>query len=52
MIEYDNLKTLEEAMRNANFCFEQNQKKESLANWKAKENNNQYEQKKKDFVQF
>ena len=30
-IEYDNPKTLEEAMRKANFCFEQNQKKESLA---------------------
>ena len=50
MIEYDNPKTLEEAMRKANFCFEQNWKKESLANWKSKKNNNQYEQKKKDFV--
>ena len=50
MIEYDNPKTLEEAMRKDKFCFEQNQKKESLANWKAKKNNNQYEQKKKDFV--
>ena len=49
-IEYDNPKTLEEAMRKDNFCFEQNRKKESLANWKAKKNNNQYEQKKKDFV--
>ena len=37
-------------MRKANFCFEQNQKKERLANWKAKKNNNQFEQKKKDFV--
>ena len=37
-------------MRKANFCFEQNQKKESLANWKAKKNNNQFEQKKKYFV--
>ena len=49
-IEYDNPNTLEEAMRKANFCFEQNRKKESLANWKAKKNNNQFEQKKKDFV--
>ena len=28
-IEYDNPKTLEEAMRKANFCYEQNRKKES-----------------------
>ena len=48
-IEYDNLKTLEEAMRKANFCYEQNCKKESMANQKAKRNNN-YEQKKKEFV--
>ena len=37
-------------MRKGNFCFEQNRKKESLANWKAKKNNNQSEFKKKDFV--
>ena len=49
-IEYDNPKTLEEAMRKANFFFQQNRKKESLANWKAKKNNNQFEKKKKDFV--
>ena len=49
-IEYDNPKTLEEAMRKSNFCFEQNRKKECMSNWKAKKNNNQYEQKKKDFV--
>ena len=49
-IEDENPKTLEEAMRKANFCFEQNRKKESLANWKAKKNNNQFEQKKKNFV--
>ena len=49
-IEYDNPKTLEEAMRKANFCYEQNRKKESMANWKAKKNNNPYDQKKKDFV--
>ena len=46
-IEYDNPKTLEEAMRKANFCSEQNRKKESMANWKAKKNNNNYDQKKK-----
>ena len=32
IIEYDNLKTLEEAMRKENFCFEQNKKKEGIAN--------------------
>ena len=31
-IEYDNPKTLEEAMRKSNFCFEQNRKKESMSN--------------------
>ena len=48
-IEYDNSKTLEEAMRKENLCYEQNHKKESMANLKAKRNNN-FEQKKKDFV--
>ena len=48
-IEYDNPKTLEEAMRKVNFYYEHNRKKESMANWKAKKNNN-YDQKKKDFV--
>ena len=48
-IEYENLKTLEEAMRKANFCYEQNRKKESMANWKVKRNNN-FDQKKKEFV--
>ena len=48
-IEYDNPKTMEEAMRKANFCYEQNRKKESMANWKAKKNNN-YDQNKKEFV--
>ena len=46
-IEYDNPKSLEEAMRKFNFCYEQNRKKESMANWKAKKNNNYYDQKKK-----
>ena len=31
-IEYENPKTLEEAMRKANFCYEQNRKKASMAN--------------------
>ena len=49
-IEYDNPKTLEEAMRKANFCFEQNKKKEGIANWKARKNGNQDEYKKKEFI--
>ena len=49
-VEYDNPKTLEEAMRKANFCYEQNWNKESMANWKAKKNNNHYDQEKKEFV--
>ena len=48
-IEYDNPKTLEEAMRKANFCYEQNRKKESMTNWKEKRTNN-FVQKKKGFV--
>ena len=48
-IEYDNPKTLEEAMRKANFCFEQNKKKEGIGNWKAKKKSNQPEFKKKEF---
>ena len=31
-IEYDNPKTLEEAMRKANFYYDQNMKNESMAN--------------------
>ena len=37
-------------MRKDNFCFEQNTKKKILANRKDQKNNNQFEQKKKDFV--
>ena len=36
-------------MRKANFCYEQNRKKEIMTNWKAKRNNN-FEQKKRYFV--
>ena len=32
IIEYDNPKTLEEAMRKANFCYEQNRKRENMPN--------------------
>ena len=49
MIEYDNPKTLEEAIRKVKFCYEHNRKKESMANQKAERNNN-YDQKKKEFV--
>ena len=49
IIEYENPKTLEEAMRKSNFYYEQNHKKKSMTNWKAKRNNN-FEQKQKDFV--
>ena len=48
-IEYDNPKTLEEAMRKVNFYYELNRKKESMTNWKAKRTNN-FEQRKKGFV--
>ena len=46
-IEYDNPKNLEEAMRKVNLFYEQNRKKESMANWKAKKNNKHYDQNKK-----
>ena len=36
-------------MRKVNLCYEQNRKKEIMTNWKAKRNNN-FEQKKKEFV--
>ena len=48
-IEYDNPKTLEEAMRKTNFCYEQNRKKENMPNWKTKRSNN-FEQRKKGFT--
>ena len=49
IIEYDNPKTLEEAMRKENFGHEQNHKKKGMTNWKAKRTNN-FEQRKKGFV--
>ena len=48
-IEYDNPKTIEEAMRKETFYYEQNHKKESMSNSNAKRSNN-FEQKKKGFV--
>ena len=40
-IEYDNPKTLEEAMRKDNFCYDQNKnKRESIPAWKNKRPNN------------
>jgi len=48
-IEYDDPRTLEEATRKANFCFDQNNnKREVVPNWKNKNPNN-YEQRRKNF---
>ena len=39
-IEYDNPRTLEEAMRKANFSYEQNKNKnQNVNNWKDKKHN-------------
>ena len=48
-VEYDNPKTLEEAIQKENFFYEENHKKESMSNQKAKRSNN-FEQKKKGFI--
>ena len=49
IIEYDNPKTLEEAMRKANLCFEQGKnKREGVPKWKGKLTNN-FEQRRKGF---
>ena len=46
-IEYDNPKTLEEAMRKEKFCYDQNtNKRENMPSWKNKSPNN-YDPKKK-----
>ena len=50
IIEYDNPRTLEEAMRKANFCYEQNRKRENMPNWKIKRPNNNLESRKKSFT--
>ena len=40
-IEYDNPKTLEEVMRKANFCYDQNKNKRgNVPTWKNKRKNN------------
>ena len=40
-IAFDNPKSLEEAMRKANFCYEQSKnKKEGIPKWKNKRTNN------------
>ena len=47
-IEFDNPKTLEEAMRKADFCYEQSKKREILPNWKNKKTS-QFDQKRRGF---
>ena len=46
--EFDNPKTLEEAMRKIDFCYEQIKKRESIPNWKNKRTSN-FDQKRKGF---
>ena len=50
IIEYDNPKTLEEAMQKAYFCYKQNQKWENMPNSKTKRPNNNFESRKKNFT--
>ena len=47
-IEYDNPKTLEEAMRKATLCYDTNRKREGISNWKSHKPSN-FELKKKNF---
>ena len=47
-IEFDNPKTLEEAMRKADFCYEQSNKREILPNWKNKKTSH-FDQKRRGF---
>ena len=47
-IEFDNPKTLEEAMRKDEFCYEQRKKRESIPNWKTKKTS-QFDQKRRGF---
>jgi len=43
MIEYDNPRMLEEAMRKANFCYEQSKhRRDNTPNWKTKREGNSY----------
>ena len=48
MIEFDNTKTLEEAMRKVDFFYEQSKKRESLPTWKTK-NTSHFGQKRRGF---
>ena len=48
IIEFDNPKTLEEAMRKADFYYEESKKRESIPNWKNKRTSN-FDQKRKGF---
>ena len=46
-IEYDNPKTLKEAMRKENLCYDQNKnKRESVPTWKTKKKDNFYTRKR------
>ena len=47
-IEFDNPKTLEEAMRKVEFYYEQSKKRESLPEWKTK-NKSHFDQKRRGF---
>ena len=47
-IEFDNPKTLDEAMRKAEFWYEQGKKRESLPNWKTKKTS-QFDQRRRGF---
>ena len=47
-VEFYNPKALEEAMRKAEFCYEQGKKRESLPNWKTKRTS-QFDQMRRGF---
>ena len=48
MIEFDNSKNLEEAMRKTDFSYEQSKNRESLPNWKNKKTSH-FDQKRRGF---
>ena len=48
IIEFDNPKTLEEAMRKVNFYYEQSKKRENIPSWKNNKASN-FDKKKKRF---
>ena len=45
---FDNSKTLEEAMRKFDFCYERSKKRENIPKWKNKRTSN-FDQKRKGF---